>query len=776
MKFPSYLLLTIFIFTFVGINGQSPDYTYEFNKNGELVKGTPSLLRSGNSIGIKIDFDLASFSFKVDSIRGALTQDLVYWEQIKNKLEAKTPRPTYIGKVEKLVTELRSLFTFFQNKTANEMLMSSDIVCNPNLKAPVKEERLYTPAPEFIINGLVRQFRVKMDCNDLHCIAKVPLCLVIDCCGNYYFFGTCKTGLQKLEIAVYKTDVIKDVAINWYNDHLAAPFDYEKIEFLENAIHTDAVYPKIAKYLGTGTTHKPNCEALDTLKDLKKDWDLSAPVQYFSTNPDLITNAYTYMLQNVWLSPHGYLSINPFGFTNSSLYHEKPVAPEKKDTLDQHIINKTDTLLLENIRLDFKNYKDFYSLLYKRDSVKNHSDSITALTAKNSKASLSKADSANIAAFQSYQYTEVFRNKVLSPVSLIKDSLEHIRNYFFNTPPDKKDFWYEYPDNEKVILAVHNVPAIRNLSVANKLTTYTEQPVITTDGLAVTAAVAQAAPNGVQTALNNAIILNPTAFVEDLEYVKTPSLTVISRNEDTCKKNFLDISKTLRDDYIKFKFLDSIYISSQLPPFHLQKNYTDSPQLRTVLSYPDDGNKAPFEFDYKLSITDTAKNSTGVLIDSSYYKIGKKRFVEIALGFANALTHTEIVNVDTSNGTFNISNSETKLRFILGLKFHLRKIYWGNNHFVLTEGCDSKEQILQRISIFAGVSIVDPLSNFYTGAGIDLFPGLNFNTGVQWYRYTKYRINNNKIVDETKTYKPAVYLAVTTDPVLLISIIKTFFK
>ena len=61
MKFPSYLLLTIFIFTFVGINGQSPDYTYEFNKNGELVKGTPSLLRSGNSIGIKIDFDLASF-------------------------------------------------------------------------------------------------------------------------------------------------------------------------------------------------------------------------------------------------------------------------------------------------------------------------------------------------------------------------------------------------------------------------------------------------------------------------------------------------------------------------------------------------------------------------------------------------------------------------------------------------------------------------------------------------------------------------------------------
>jgi hypothetical protein len=771
MRSPIYLILLTFLFIVETTAAQPLQYSYEFNRKGELMKGPPSLLKPSSVINIKIAFDLPGFKAQVDSIQGAILEALAFWQSRQTKVAAMNPPPDYLIKINSLVDDLKRLYDFFWYKTTGDLLSFSSCLCKPISPADNDHSYTYTPSPRFILEELVSQFTVKMDCENKNCLEELPLCLEPDCCGNYFFAGKCSANQPKLEIYVYKNDPTKNLTTDWFNGQVGL-FDYTNIMIFENIISSDKLFPLVLKYLSGKEKHDGGCKDLNELSKLIKAWNGSPTMDYYKTNPNILKNAFEYMLHLVWLNHHGELSINPFGFTNPSLYRQLGGSASKKDSIDPTAISKAEKVLTSQ-GLNLKNHTDYFSLLHKRDSMISRSDSLKLASAKDDKTAQSKKESGNSQAMLSYQYGATLRNKVISPVSLRDDSALHIRNYFFNRTPDKRDFCYEYPDNEKVVLAVHNVPVLNNINTISKLVDYNEQPMIVKEGLA---AVNNLDPKG--QGLGTILPTIPSLWAPSSAFAKILSedLTEIPDQEEICRKNYDKLLAGFQLDFRKFSFFDSIYGGSQLPPLFLQKNFPDSPELRTELSFPDGGNKAPFEFDYKLAVKDTVKNSAGIQIDSSYYKIAKRRFIELSMGISYAVTHTRQVNVDTTNGNFAISNTENKIQFLVGLKFHLKKIYWGNNHFVGTKGDNTHDQVLERISVFAGLSVPNPLNNFYMGAGVDLIPGLNINTGVQWFRYTKFQINNNKIVDKASIYKPALYLAVTTDPLLFIHVVTTFFK
>lgn len=111
---------------------------------------------------------------------------------------------------------------------------------------------------------------------------------------------------------------------------------------------------------------------------------------------------------------------------------------------------------------------------------------------------------------------------------------------------------------------------------------------------------------------------------------------------------------------------------------------------------------------------------------------------------------------------------------MLGLKFHIKKIFWGDNRFVLEK--TKRKNMIDRLYGFIGVSIPKPLNNFYTGVGIDLIPGLSITTGAHWYQNKKYTISNNQITGQSLQYQPSLYVGITTDPTLLAALLKTIIK
>ena len=208
-----------------------------------------------------------------------------------------------------------------------------------------------------------------------------------------------------------------------------------------------------------------------------------------------------------------------------------------------------------------------------------------------------------------------------------------------------------------------------------------------------------------------------------------------------------------------------------------ENTFPDSALLSTELIFPDGSYKAPYQYLYKLAIRDTSKSLSLINpLDSSGYRVGKRRFVELALGAAYSFTSVRQTNIGSDTaGNLVPSSTEQKVQFVVGLKFHLLKgIYWENNEDII---CAIKHNHWQeRLSLFVGVSIPNPLSNIYMGIGVDIIPGLNINGGLQLYQYTQYKINNNIILKQTTEVRPAAYGSITLDPTLVVNIVKTFFN
>jgi hypothetical protein len=726
--------------------------TYHFNARGELLSGAPNLLKSGTRINIRVDFDSVTFKQQIDSIRANLTMSIVQWTIIRAAMTRNHSDPNLEGKADNLIRSLKSLSDGLKSTSPMNLLQLRADTCFPAYSPPKADpDTGYTPKAITIITELARQFEVRIECPDS---CQFRLCLNKDVCNHYSYNGHLNTNCRDLSIRLYRVDPVKDLVINWYNSR-AQHFDFDSTLMFGQILATDTVFQQVKAYFA-GNSH--SCDDSCKLRQLRKDWDSSVTRLYLSSDSNVLYNFAEWSLHFVWMNMNGAALLNPFPFTNARLYRQLSKDNSKPDQVASSISKKIDAFLQQE-PLNRDTYKSFFDVYHKRDSINAVKDSLnTKNTGKTTQLALQ-----NSQAYNAYEQVGFLVNRVKAIVS--KDTPVHIRNYYYARLADKRGFRYEYPDDESIAISIHNIPAYNSLTVNNSIAVFNELPTITVEGSPSSASVAAVA-NGDSTLLSQPMKVNEFFYRGSPHLVQNKSNPApCDQQKDPCP-SFTDSLNSFQKDFALFKALDSIYSLSQYPPVVLEKWYNDSPRLRTETVVPDGTEKAPFEFDYKLYGKDTSKTATLIPIDSSYYKIGKRRYVELALGAAYSLTRSVNPSIDTSNGGFRINNAETRAQFIVGLKFHLRGIYWGNNHLIFTKGANTWKNIEERLSLLIAVSIPSPLSNIYAGAGIDLIPGLNLNAGVRWYSYNKYRINNNQITDQNTTFRGALYMSVTADPTL----------
>jgi hypothetical protein len=774
-----WIFLPIMIFVSVIAVAQKPAFIYEFNKNGELVKGPPAIFPANHLFNLRIPFDTIFFHRQIDSVLGNVLQAKIYWTSVQKKLTA-SPDPGLYSEVVKLVGDLDAFYTTLYGRSSDDLL-----------KVPIVKTAhnyYYVPPPDSLIYAMKIQVMVKIQSSGMPCRAETQLPLSNNC-GWSYSLPSDSMASQDLEIDLYKLDPLKTFLIDRYNSKLSS-YPYEYIGLFEKAIAEDsALLEQVKKYTkmnieGSSGPHGDSlCKEVVKLDTVYNQWIRSSSLSAYEDLKTGLPNLQAWLFSFVWQNPGGRLRLNPFSFTDPVYFRSMTKKPSGPDPVDTLIRKKMDDFLTSKDPVDIKTYKDIMLALYKRDSLKNKMDSMSLVASNKFQSKDSSGNVSNASAFWSFQQTAFLRNRVRTPVSCGPDSI-HIRNYYFNRLPEKTDFRYQYPENEKVILALHNKPANTGTSNTEQKVSYNEQPLITEEGLAEIGSGATTLPAATTAAVANANGTNGSSF-QTASLVKVISQDSLERfylvqlpQGQSCKKNFLELQEKLKASSRKPLMLDSLYNLSQWPPSPLEKIPNDSPQLRTELRFPDGASKAPYLYTYKLAVKDTSKSLSLINpIDSSGYRVGKRRLVELALGVAYSFTSVRQTNI-TSDTAGNLvpSSIEQKVQFIVGLKFHLKKIYWENNRFAFSSKSWHDGTLTERLSFFLAVSIPQPLHNIYTGFGVDLIPGLNINSGIQWYQYTNYSLNNNIIIDQTVIYRPAWYIAVTADPTLVINIVKTFFN
>ncbi len=230
-------------------------------------------------------------------------------------------------------------------------------------------------------------------------------------------------------------------------------------------------------------------------------------------------------------------------------------------------------------------------------------------------------------------------------------------------------------------------------------------------------------------------------------------------------------------DTTYINYLQSLYSIAIAPTFidtKMEAINTNTPIYHTD-KYQLSNQEASYRNDYKvLAVTKKDGNIVSqIKIDSSYIKVGKFHYLQTVAGIAFTPNAGFITSVDTANGGFSINRDEDRFRLIVGLRWYP----WGLYNLVEpTRNIFKDKRWLHRLSVLAATGIPKPFQNMYAGIGFDVVPGLNLSTGVHWQQQNSYSIVNNQVKDRNVGYKPNVFYAVTIDPNLFVTAIKSLVK
>jgi len=150
------------------------------------------------------------------------------------------------------------------------------------------------------------------------------------------------------------------------------------------------------------------------------------------------------------------------------------------------------------------------------------------------------------------------------------------------------------------------------------------------------------------------------------------------------------------------------------------------------------------------------------------YRVNKlyRVFPMAGVGF----TLQDFYNSDGAGG--NTISSEKRAHFFAGLKVFLRKTDIRNTSFFTEKDQQNRSLLLSRLSVTAAVDLGSPLDNIYTGAGLDLWPGLCLNAGMVLNRYTYYENSLGGGNISRNLYRPGIYVGISTDVNVVVQLVK----
>jgi hypothetical protein len=172
----------------------------------------------------------------------------------------------------------------------------------------------------------------------------------------------------------------------------------------------------------------------------------------------------------------------------------------------------------------------------------------------------------------------------------------------------------------------------------------------------------------------------------------------------------------------------------------------------------------------------TSKDTVPKKVASAYFALTPRHL--ITLGFGPEITFNKLpVNSVTTgaNGQLVISQDIQNIRLLVGIHIYPWKLFNPDNRFFIHQ--DYGTTTWSRFSLFLGVSVPNPLQNYFTGISADIVPGLKIHVGAQWVWYTKYNILNDEVQNQASALRFAgFYIGLNIDPLSISNTVINAFK
>jgi hypothetical protein len=314
----------------------------------------------------------------------------------------------------------------------------------------------------------------------------------------------------------------------------------------------------------------------------------------------------------------------------------------------------------------------------------------------------------------------------------------------------------EIPENEKMQIAVHNVPSTVAIKLDEKRQNFDDREEFT-------ALISEQLSRIDFSSLGAPVIRGLEEFIKTFGGTEVDDIGTkgASAKNTDCAKILNALAKDLAGA-IENK-------TAIFPPdtTYFKQLSLSAPSYRTHLAPITE-----FEAPFRDSITIKAIYPKDSVVDASktFVKVGKLRFFQLMAGVAVMKEPVPVTRIDTVGGGFRVSSSDNAAKAIFGFKIYPFKNY-NRDHGLLPQ------YPLRRFSVFAGAEILKPLDNFYLGGAYDIIPGLAFSMGTNINLQTTYQVQNNAIVNTSRKYqRSGTYYAVSVNPVLFVQFVKLFFK
>jgi hypothetical protein len=125
----------------------------------------------------------------------------------------------------------------------------------------------------------------------------------------------------------------------------------------------------------------------------------------------------------------------------------------------------------------------------------------------------------------------------------------------------------------------------------------------------------------------------------------------------------------------------------------------------------------------------------------------------------------------TASGQLVVTNSTSFVGYMVGLHTYPWKYLPLDNSFL---GFKS-HHFWQRVSVYTGVAIPNPLQDYYGGFSFDLVPGFKLVTGAHLFMNTRYQLINNQISSQASAVKyTGTFVSICIDPSAFVTVLGLF--
>ncbi|MEO5911784.1 MAG: hypothetical protein ABIP95_12915 [Pelobium sp.] len=461
-----------------------------------------------------------------------------------------------------------------------------------------------------------------------------------------------------------------------------------------------------------------------------------------------------WLAQLLWLNK-GEPRVNPFDHNSALLLLNNPGWTFSEDLSYQAYL---DALIKRKISFDTSgNYKLFKEILAEKNLLKSRS---TFNAVRDSLKKVSDQDFAKLKIGFTY----------LNLLKIPYDTNAKNERYYRSIMADNEviegdDEDLNYLDaTEKLTWAIHNKVAGQaiKLSAPNKValnsTGKTEQEINRFFSEA-----------GSLFAVLNPNILLFNKFVNQittLRYIQDPKIAFGEKPPfDVNELKFDGDVETLKKGNLYLKLLET----STSPPAPWTPSQSKTPIFETKLLKSEALDTLNT---YKYTVESILKKDTTV-IDAVKFKVGKYVRFNLSGGLAytfNAQSQNELNQDSQGNISFKSSSQSYRGIALFNLYFVGKGMLKPDDNILpKRDGCG-------RLFLQLGVGIPEPLTNFYSGVGYNIGPGLLFSTGVHLSGKKIYEVINNEVIEEKKVYQPRGYVSISVEPGNLLKALGLFGK